>query len=161
MSFFEVMGRLFRGETPFVAEQPPDQDGVAKPQQSAARPTQPGPKVTPRLTIGWSQSRINGTQMTCECDIRNDSQEELDLDKVQVLGVTRDLGTILSPGKLRRLTIYNGNRPTTAFDNRGTLNFVTNPDGDYYQVEFLLELQKQTDNTHIINKIRQLHTEDI
>lgn len=152
--FFESMGRLFKGEPVFNAE-----DGGNKIVQRAGDPTQSsptapvGPKILPQVMISRWECREQGAGLHCEIMIRNFSQGGVTLDKIELLNVRDELGEHLEPGEEYEYQFNLPNRPRDTHEDECKLYF-KNAAGDYFCSVHQIEFEQQADNTYSILRFR-------
>lgn len=167
MGFFDALSKIVKGEPVFTPGQPDgkQQSGdhfgqtPAVPQPAPTAPA--GPKVYPRLELGRVQCRMSGDDMEVEVEIQNNSNEQLDLDQVRMLGKSHDLGTQLRPGEEREFTLYEGDRPNNTSNSRVDITFRTVPGGDYFQAEFVIDFKQEADRTYSVQRFRPIQVRDI
>lgn len=161
-SIFESLRRIATGQPVF------NQDEVAK--NSAPQPTQPpqssqvpgGPKVLPTVTIIRSLCRNDGPGLECEILVRNQSQQNIRLQRMEFLGLVDELGEFLEPGDEREYTFRFATRPLDTSKNIARLFFHNAPEGDYFCADHLLEFEKLADNTYTVHAFRfQPPTRDV
>lgn len=118
----------------------------------AKQPDGTGYKQLPNLRIENTDCRNNQQNMDVRCVIKNDSDKEVFLDKIRLLGSKRELDTPLRPYEARDFVVYSGPRPThrsygtAEIDYRDTL-------GDYFQAKCRVELRQEPDKTYSIHRI--------
>lgn len=174
MGFFGALGRIIQGKPVFEVEQPkpPQQQGGETSAQAPVPGEQPvgvtpvapsGPKIYPRVYIERVECRMSGNDMELTFAIQNDSEHMVDLDRLEVLGRSQDLGTFLKPGEEREFRVYNGPRPTTSNMNRVVLNFrdQQTADNDAFRSEHTLEFKQEPDRTYSTDRIRFLRVDDV
>lgn len=163
-SFFETLKRLIMGEPVFTAEdqakKKPGLDiqvpaGQPLPQQQASqqRPMRTGPKVIPQLYIEEVDCRENGMQMQVMANIKNASQQTLELDKVKIFNSSYELDSFLRPGEERQYRLYSGNRPQNTYNGNVEIYF-KDEFGDYFSAVHLIEFEKMQDGTYTIRRLR-------
>jgi len=162
MSFFKAFNKVIQGKPVF--EPGPNQTlpphGVV-PQPPAVPPAaHHGMKVLPRVFIEETTCHSNGARMDCHGLIRNDSAQPMELDKVRVLGATRELDTTLRPGERRQFLLYSGNRPQNTHNHECEVQY-KDMTGDYFCGLHDVQLHKQPDNTYLIEHIRYQRIRDI
>lgn len=164
-SFFEGLKRVISGQPVFRPEE--DVDGVThKSDQQADTEQQnhpvdadvveqPGPKIIPEVYIERVESRDNGANMDVSVQINNRSQQEVMVDKLLLLGVTRAINHVLRPGESRELPVYNGPKPTHRNYTNCELQYRDQATGDYFSSLHLVEYEAQSpEGTYEIRNIR-------
>ena len=147
-SFFESLRRVVTGEPMFRADERAPQQPSA-PQKPVVRQ---GPKVLPLVTIGRTQCRNNGGHMECELVIQNRSQQNVRLQRIELLGITDELGEFLQPGGEREYS-FNVAPLTSTQQNQAKL-FYLNDGGDYFCSVHLVNFEKMSDGTYWVKDFR-------
>lgn len=165
MGFFSALGKIIQGKPVFE----PGQQGKA-PTPAAGQPAAPAPgpapvatpglKVYPRVQITRTVSATQGSNMTVDIYIKNDSLGQVDVDRLDMLGKSSDLGTFLRPGEERQFRVYDGPRPTNTSMANLELNF-KDATGDYFCADHTIEFQQQADGTYTTDRIRFIRTRDV
>ena len=163
MGFFETIKRLAQGKPPFEVPVDPKNGQPQSQAGTAAQPTNPvrsGPKVIPHVEIERTSSRINGPRMLVTCIIQNNSSGTIELDKIRILGTSRELDSYLRPGEERQYNLYDGNRPGNTNYHVAELYF-KDQSGDYFSADHTIEYEREHDGTYIITELKPLRTRDI
>lgn len=167
-SFFEGLKRLIVGEPVFREGE--DTTGVThksdqrlEAQQAAQEPVvadaveRPGTKIIPEVVIENVEYRNNGDDMDVDVDIQNNSQQEVFVDKISILGTTRSIGLVLRPGEQREVAVYSGDRPNHRNYTNCELQYRDQATGDYFSSMHLVEYEQEpADKTYVIRRIRFL-----
>lgn len=133
-----------------------------QPASPAPAPAQPaGPKVVPQAYIESVDCTETGTAMRCVASIQNYSSEPLDMDRVEILGTSFDLGTVLKAGEERRFNLYDGPRVTSTTNSLCRLYFKRPADTDAFCANHTVEFERQADNTYSIRHIRFTYIQDV
>lgn len=156
-SFFSLLKNIALGKPVYT-----NQQTTQSAQPAAQQPTQTvsGPKVVPQAYIERVECTENGANMQCDATIQNYSQVPLDLDRIEILGTSFDLGTILRPGEEREFRIYSGPRITNTGNNQCKL-YYKDPSTDTFCAQHTIDFEKLADNTYTINRIRFLNIADV
>lgn len=165
MGFFGALGRIIQGKPVFEANQPP---ATPQPQMptSAAPPAQnplytaSGQKVYPQVEIERTTYHTHGGNMDLDLYIRNHSQSQIDLDRLEILGTSRDLGTFLRPGEEREFRVYSGPRPNNTNMPNVQL-YIRNEVGDMFCADFHIEFRQEADHTYTTDRVRYVRTRDV
>ncbi|HEU5187096.1 MAG TPA: hypothetical protein VFT87_01190 [Candidatus Saccharimonadales bacterium] len=152
-SFFESLRRIATGQAVFSEKGSTTTPALQQNQPSA---TPSGPKIFPTVRVVRSLCQNNGLGLECEVVIRNQSQQNIRLQRIEFLGLADELGEFLEPGGEREYTFNFAARPQDTARDRATLFFQTAPEGDYFCAEHLLEFEKLGDNTFTIHSFRFL-----
>jgi hypothetical protein len=152
MGFFSTLNKIIHGKPLFETE---EQREIAK--ERVAEQTQAlnnGRKTIPIAQIEHIEVDNNGDRMEVRCHIRNESSEhDIELDKIRVLGVVRELDTRLRPRESRELVVYSGKWPNNRNYGTAELNY-KDMLGDYFQARCAVEFKQEPDNTYSIYRIR-------
>ena len=154
MGFFDVLKNLADGKPPF--EVPPE-DGRAvnanqqhQPEQHKEDKMFQGPKVIPEVEIERTVSKVDsGKGVQVQCIIQNNSDGTIELDKIRLLGTTRELDIFLKPGEERECTVYQGPRPTNMNHHVAELCY-KDQTGDYFCADHQIEYDDEGDGTFIL-----------
>jgi hypothetical protein len=178
MTIWQSLGRLIKGEPVF---QPGDQQGSNKPanlpppnggqpmQQdtahhaasenlpAAAAPAHSvpnmGPKVLPLVAVQRIEPHINGEHVEYYFALENHSEERVELDKIRILNVQRELDNFLNPREEKEFLVYSGPRPRNSAYNQAEI-FYKNAHGDYFKSTHFVEFDHQPDNSYTIARVR-------
>jgi hypothetical protein len=182
MGIWKSIGRLITGEPVFQPGDQPNQGGTDRPiglpppnangqpmqpgtgnnaglqnQPVAAAPTQnvtsAGPKVLPLVAVQRIEPHMKGDQIEYYFAIENMAEERLELDKIRILNVQRELDNFLNPHEEREFLVYSGLRPTSTAYNQAEI-FYKNEHGDYFKSTHHVEFDHQPDNTYTISRVR-------
>jgi hypothetical protein len=153
MGFLDAFGKILQGKPVYDGtsekQSPPASDEpIATPQQ--------GSKYIPVVRIGRIEVRQNGQNMDIEAYIKNESQVEIGLDKVRLLGGMRELDTHLQPGQERKFHLYSGGRPSNTSRDKVEVWYLTEGTADYFSSVHVIEFFKESDNTFSVRRIRFL-----
>ena len=148
MGFFGGMKRLIMGEPVFQVENKPSTDGTIPPTQtepgahvdSTKTPVDAsGRKIIPEVVIENVDCNRSAEAMSVWVTFKNTSNAAVFLDKIHVLGQTKELDFELAPGGARQLEIYKGALQTTDAYRSAELYYRLVSSGDYFQARFFVE----------------------
>lgn len=165
-SFFESLRRIAQGKPLFDPQQPAgghDQhaDLASLPgEHTNTTMTRSGPKVIPRVVIEHVESHVNGHHMDCRGVIRNESNAQVFLDKVRLLGTSRELDSAMRPGESREFLLYTGSIPQQGNMYACELQY-RDATGDYFTGLHNLQFARQSDGTYLPNAARYNGINDI
>lgn len=129
--------------------------GIAK--EQVAEQTQVlnnGRKTIPLVHVERTECHNNGEKMTVRVEIRNESAEQVvELDKIRIAGIVRELDTHLRPKESREFIVYDGRRPSNRNYGVAELNY-KDMLGDYFQARCAVEFKQEPDNTFSIYRIK-------
>lgn len=108
-------------------------------------------KQIPELRIEDTDTRNNGQDMEVHCIIRNDSDKQVFLDKIRILGVKRELDTALRTYEARKFLLYSGPRPKNTSYGMAEIDY--HHEGDYFQVKCRVEFRQEPDRTYAVRRI--------
>lgn len=176
MSFWDVTKRMMQGkpafETPQSADQwdddapttdfSEDRDAKRAAEQAPPAPVQNGlvdehgNKHIPVAAVINVRPDNSGASVELWATIKNQSDRELSLDKITLLGTLFRLNYPLAPGAQRVFKVYSG--PQLTHDNykKAELYYKDVPTGDYFRADHLLEYKYESDKTYDVNDMRLL-----
>ena len=113
MGFFDVLGRIARGEPGFQDEnQRPNAQqsaSLADTNVSSGPIIRKGDESTfPKVHIKQLKPHLNGTKLDLYGQIENNWSAEIELDKIHIFNAKRELDTVLRPGEVREFLLYSG-----------------------------------------------------
>ena len=153
MGFLKAFKNIILGKPVFEAG--PQKPGTPSPQSMPK-----GPKVIPHMYVERTNCHTAGEEMRVEVVIQNYSQQELWLDRIEMLGrVTRLNNKQISPGEEDELTAYEGHRPRHSNDTQLLLHY-KDVSGDYFCSMHNVEYQQLPDSTYMVRTARFMHIKD-
>ncbi len=111
-----------------------------------------GPKVLPRVEIEKINCNLNGDRMDCYFAIQNNSTVRVEVDKITILGTTRELDNFLNPGEEREFLVFSGKRPANNYANKCEL-YYKDPTGDYFMSQHSIDFEREHDGTYYIYRV--------
>jgi hypothetical protein len=110
-------------------------------------------KTFPVVYIERTKCHLSGSRVQVYCSIRNKAQTTMELDKIHILGTSRELDNFLDPGKEREFLVYDG--PNATNDNYHELQLdYKDHAGDYFQAVHDIKFTYQANNkTYVIDEI--------
>ena len=172
MSFFEGLGRLIRGKPIFI-DKPKDSDDDYsddpwKNDEPAVKESTPaeksflfdekGRKIIPEIRFEHCKSHINGDDMMVTVWATNTSDLEVEIDKVDMLGVRREIDRFLKPQEAHEILLYKGKIPTDENGHRAILQYKIVENGDCFAAEFRIEYNFESDRRYTVE---ELHPEPV
>jgi len=156
MGFFKALKNIALGKPVFeVDKQKPNATSSA--QHSPAV----GLKVIPQMYVERTNCHMSGRDMEVEVTIQNYSQQELLLDKVEMLGKVVYLNSKqVGPGEEDGLAAFEGARPTNTYGTQCLL-YYKNEAGDYFCSIHTVEYQQLPDGTYMVRNIRLMGIKDV
>jgi hypothetical protein len=149
MGLFGGLGRFLQGKPIFEA---PEGGDISQHQQTTenTQMTASGPKVVPTVFIERSDYHNNGQNMRIEAHIKNNSTQEVELTRINLMGTHRDISTQLKPGESREVFVYDGVRPKNYNYKDAYLQF-RDESGDYFESHHTVQYQPNSDGTYYIS----------
>lgn len=145
MGFVDGLGRLLSGKPVFEA--PGDNGGVS----SEASPKMSG-KYVPRVVVVRAQTSVRGADMEVSVEIKNESSEDVFVDKIRVFDRTVEIDMHMNSGQITEVTVYRG--PT--FDRQKSaaceLQY-RKTDGDYFAMQHIVAYGFR-DGAYVVDNIR-------
>jgi hypothetical protein len=147
-SFFETLGNIVSGKPVFTP------GNSSKPQLNSASGElmSSGPKVIKQVQITEVDCVEAGTGFECWISVHNNSNDKLDLNKLDFLGRSTDLQTILMPGEERKFKVYQGPHLLSPGPNTCNLEYIDSV-GDYFIANHNVTFRQIGDGTHEIDRI--------
>lgn len=152
MGFFEKLNRFIQGQPVF---EPGDdsKSGIGRAHNAVAHGIeQAGPKEIPRIFIEETDCHASGHHMEVRAVIKNESGQQLEIDKIFILGVKREVDVHLRPHEARQMTLYSGPRPNHQNYAQADLNY-KNQEADYFQLKCRVEFKPENDGTFSVRRI--------
>lgn len=162
MGFWSGLGKVLQGkhvfETPVSSQHAPDEDASQAEVHTAAnagneRSSTSGPKILPTVLIERSDSHINGSHIRVMAHIKNHSDQQVELDKIRLLGVSTELDTVLRPGESREFRVYEGpGMNGSGYDDAHVI--YKDMTGDYFETYHTVQFRKEKDGTYSPQQFR-------
>lgn len=143
MGLLDGFGRFMQGKPVFEVPSEATSSSSTQPAQPAS-----GPKIIPRVVIENCETHINGHRMKVIANIKNNSEKTVEVDKIFILGSSRELDTHLSPGQEREIVVYDGTMPTHRNYTKADLQF-KDDSGDYFSTPHIVEFEEEDDHYKI------------
>lgn len=165
MGLLDFMNRMVNGEPVFQdnsanneTKDKTDADPAATVQPPEDVPT--GPVIRkgddssfPVVYIKRTKTRIDGAKMQVYCQIVNKWPEEIELDKITMLGVKRELDVYLRGGEEREFLVYDGPRVDHE-SHEAQLDYKTKEERDYFQaIHDITFTYHVDDKTYSVNEM--------
>lgn len=151
MGFFSTLNKIVHGKPLFETET--DKEMANERVREQTQILNNGRKTIPVIQIERTDCHSNGTNMTVRCEIRNDSSLEIELDKIRMAGMVRELDTRLRPYESWEFIVYSGKRPNNRSYSVAELNY-KDLLGDYFQARCAVEYKSEPDSTYSISRIK-------
>lgn len=165
MGLLDFMNRMVNGEPIFQddteGKEAKDKSGVSP--TATNQPTEAastGPIIRkgdessfPIAYIKRTKTRIDGPKMQVYCQIVNKWPEEIELDKITMLGVKRELDVYLRGGEEREFLVYDGPRVNHE-QHEAQLDYKTKEERDYFQaIHDITFTYHPEDKTYSVNEM--------
>lgn len=171
MGFWDVTKRLLTGKTAFETPPATDdwdddaptvdyaEDRQAKQDQAqagTARETDDdlyddsGVKHIPRVEVTNTRSKPSGDRFELWLTIRNQSDRDVMLDKITLLGTRRELDYPLRPHDQRVFSVYSGPQLKHDSYKKAELYYKDAPTGDYFRADHLIEYTYESEGYYEI-----------
>jgi hypothetical protein len=159
MGFFEKLNNFMQGKPVFEPEdstvQPKTDTNVAH-DNAVHGVERQGVKLIPQIRLEETDCHVSGHHMEVRAVIKNESSQQLEIDKIFILGVKREIDVHLRPHEARQAVLYNGPRPNHQNYGQADLNYrTTESPVDYFQIKCRVEFQPEKDNTYSVRRITQ------
>lgn len=155
-SFFEGMKRMIQGKPVFNQDDPEEKQAAsdqAQPDPIMEAIDPKGQKELPHVAIERIEPHENGNHLELYAAIQNYSQVQVFLDKITLLGSTREINYPLRPGQEREFLIFSGPDPKNDYYDDCNLQF-RKGDGDYFIAKHHVQMERQQDGTYKVERIR-------
>ncbi len=158
MGFLDGLGRLVQGKPVFEVPQDNHTENPPKDENNDEAPTEKtapisGPKIIPTVMIERSGYNNSGSHTRITANIKNQSDQNIELDKIRLLGTSYELDMPLRAGESREVNIFEGNRPNHNNHDDAYLVY-KNDAGDYFESYHTVEFRKENDDTYNIYSFR-------
>ncbi|MCY1376973.1 hypothetical protein D9M69_645100 [compost metagenome] len=117
-----------------------------------------GRKIIPEIRLERCKSYVDGSTMTVTVWATNVGQVEVELNKIEILGMSYGLDRFLNPGKAHEIMIYRGPAPTNDSYHEAVLHYKIVENGDYFAAEFMIEYNLESNGAYIVE---ELHPESV
>jgi hypothetical protein len=166
MGFLSGLGRLVSGKPMFTPDDVAarQQGGAVDTQQTLAdgqsgvpqpaAPVDSAPRPTPIVRVGRVDCHFNGDRMEVWAHIKNESAEELYMDKIILFGVTHQLDRPVKAGDSYQFRIYTGPVLTQQPDELGQVLYRNMARNDYHSAHHVIHYKRQDDGRYIITELR-------
>jgi hypothetical protein len=165
MSLLSTFSRLLQGKPPFTPndQQPSalngDQPAASEAPQAA--PGQPASTIVkgdastfPEVCVKNTKIEIDGQNMQVYCEIVNNSNQAIVLDRMNLVGVETRLLSDLAPNQSREYLVYKGPFLPSQGPSEAQLNYKT-VNGDYFASVHDVTYRFQSDsNTYVVDMVR-------
>lgn len=174
MGFFDGLRRMIQGKPIFTDESkaetrddfndddPWGQDDVPADEQVVPKKSllidDKGRKIIPEIRLEHCRSYVNGPTMMVVAWATNTGKVEVELDKVELLGVKYELDRFLKPGQAHELTLYKGPVPVNESYHEAILYYKIVENGDYFAAHFMIGYNLVSNGVYTVE---ELHPERV
>lgn len=162
MGFWDVTKRMLQGKPAFTAAQSEDdwdddapttdfsEERVAKRSESeqTGLVDEKGYKHPPVVSIVNTKDNLSGQYYEIWATVQNQSDRDVQLDKVTLLGTKFQMNYPLGAGQQRVFHIYRGAPLTHDHYKKAELYYKDSPTGDYFRADHLLQYTYDPDGTY-------------
>ncbi len=144
MGFFDSLSRIVQGKPVF--QLPTDKPAVADSPNSAETAASTSKSVPVVFIERSTCSNTTGTGIRVTANVRNSSDQIVEIDKIRLMGTSTEIDTQLRAGESREFNIFNGNRPSgSGYDDA----YIVYKDmsGDYFESYHTVQYKKEADGT--------------
>lgn len=167
-TFFEGLKRILTGKPVFQPGE--DIDGVelnddphlpdgqtapsVTPPPAEAVVNKSGQKIIPLATIVKVENRVSGDYLDISLTVQNNSQIDLEIEEIEILGTSHQTNRVLRPGEMYEfVSVYNGARLTHRNYTDCEVRYQTDGD-DSFSAVHNVEFKQEADGTYTISRIR-------
>ncbi len=117
--------------------------------QSDPTRDQAGQKIMPEVWVEQLKLRPNSDMSHIEvwAVLKNQSEFEVEITKVMLLGDTLDPNRFIKPNATYELMVYNGDTPESESYKKLALEYKIVRNGDYFQADHLLQYRLEQEGT--------------
>lgn len=162
MGFWDVTKRVFSGKPGFEVPKSDDSWDSDEPTTDFAEERQAkrqqaetdslidakGYKQPPVVSLTNVKSDRSDRFLELWVTIRNQSDRDVILDKIVILGAKMGLNYPLGAGDQRVFRAYRGQVPTSDAYKKAELYYKDEPTGDYFRADHLVQYQYEADKTY-------------
>lgn len=168
MGFFRALGKIIMGEPVFtvpVTKKRKHQDETVQIVQANQIPVAPAASEKPRLYDEYGQKlipnvyvarcipRLDLDDMDVWAYIRNDSDFEVELRNIEILGKTQLINHRLQPHSERKILLYSGDRPISDISHTAKLYYERVETNDYFCADHYIRYKVEHDETFSIYEL--------
>ncbi len=153
MGFLGGLSRLVQGKPVFEVPQDSPAQQAANDSQTETINAQQGPKILPTVLIERNHCHVNGSHMRVTAHIKNHSDQQIELDKIRLLGTSTELDTHLQPNESREFTIFQGNTFNNTSYNDAHIMY-KDMSGDYFESYHTVQFQQEKDGSYSPQQFR-------
>lgn len=159
MGFWRVVGNIIQGKPAFENPENIGVDRTDVDSDEVVVPVRPGyddkgDKIVPKILVSRCQSQTKADAMEVWAWIKNESAVPVRLEKVVIIGQSRQLGNFLTPGEQEQVMVYSGPRPRIDSYTKADFHYLQLNTNDYFNAEHQVEYDYQPDGTYLISELR-------
>lgn len=140
--FLEFMKKMVEGKPVFdTPDVKPESELMKSSDRSPATPVHPSSEsliqkhndhTFPIVEIKQVKTHLDGENIQVYCHIKNEWEQEVMLDKIRLLGTTRELDVFLRPDEDREFLVYKGPKLRHEY-HEAEIDYKTAKEGDYFR----------------------------
>lgn len=149
---FSALGKILRGQPVF--DEQPSRDEEANGMQSSDVPAASQPKTPPLVTIVRVEyNELGNNQMSLNFHIQNQSDQVVELCRLELIGHSKGLGDTLRQGESKEITeVYRGPMLPNTSDRHAELEYKV-AGGDYFKTIHRLGYNYEANNIFGVNAV--------
>lgn len=154
MGFFGAVSRIIQGKPVFeVPTGSQAQSSKASSADTEIAQQDTTSKVLPTVLVERCESHVSGSHIRVMAHIKNHSDQQVELDKIRLLGTSTELDTVLRPGESREFKVYDGRGMNgSSYDDAHVI--YKDMSGDYFESYHTVQFRKENDGTYSPQQFR-------
>lgn len=148
MGFFDAVGKMIQGKPVF------DDPGNKPPASTPPAAGVPISSEPPVVVLARTSCYTRGSDIEIQCDIRNQSSENVMLDKIRMLGNMVELDHFMKPGEAREFVIYRGPQPRDTSQHYAELTYRSDS-GQYWQAVHMIVYHQESNGSFMVSEFKQ------
>lgn len=159
MGFFSSIGKIIMGKPVFTVDEKKQKHvdkSTSQPNETVLRPNTPrqydehGRKIIPNVYVSRCVPRLDSDDMDVWAYVRNDSDFQVELQRVELLGKTQLVNHLIEPHSEVNTLLYSGDRPSTDDDHQAHLYYERVDTNDYFCADHSIRYKVEHDDTYSI-----------
>lgn len=114
-----------------------------------------GNKIVPEVSFKRLKAHANGSRVTVRAWATNDSQFELELTKIELLGQHRDIRRRLRPSESHEVIVYDGAVRTHDHDRHARLYYKIHQNDDLFLADYEIEYHRESNGTYTLEDLHR------
>lgn len=165
MGLWNFMTKMVQGKPVFEAPPRTQEDqqvgSEGQPAGGMVNPSpfvdQGGKKILPHIRIEHCKSHLNGDHMEVTAWLTNESEFEVELDRITLLDARTVIGRRLRPHEGHEATLYRGPQPTSDHNHKASLTYKIVQNGDYFSADFMVEYNRESNGAFTVEEFHSEH----